>query len=172
MGRSVRIDVGGRQAAIAENRDRGEGRDAAHRATDEGNPGDAALAEPGQCARHVLDLVEAERRRGRLGIAVTAEVEPEHAGRPPQGRSIFDQIGGNRAGPAVEKEDRLVWVGPPRRLGGVAGAITFAGTVVGREPATREAQCVARPKPDDLPAEGIDGRAEARLLREHPRRVE
>ena len=60
----------------------GDRDDAAHRRSDEGDPPDPALAEPGQRARDVLDLVQPERRRRVVRAAVAAEVEPEDAGGP------------------------------------------------------------------------------------------
>ncbi len=45
--------------------------------------------------------------------AVAAEVEPEHARRPPQERPQLDEVGRDRAAVAVQQQDRLARVGGP-----------------------------------------------------------
>ena len=107
---------------------------AAHRRADERDAPDPPLAEPGQRAGDVLDLVQAERRRRVLRVAVAAEVEAEDAGRPAEERAELDEVGRDRARPAVEQEDRLVRVGPP-----VGGAV-----VAGDRPRLRPAASAPR----------------------------
>ena len=112
---------------------------------------DPALAEPGQGAGDVLDLEQAERRRSVVALAVPAEVEPEHAGRPAQERPVLDEVRRDRSGVAVEQQDRLVRV----------AAASPSPSGFARQPAAGQPQAVAGPQPDDLAAERVEGRTEA-----------
>ncbi len=97
-------------------------------------------------------------------FAVAPEVEAKNSGRPPQERPVFDEIGCNRARPAVEKQDRLVRIGLPR--------LRPALRALGRQPPTCEPQAVTRSEADDLATERVELRAERRLGLGRPRRVE
>ena len=140
----------------------------------ERDPPDAPLAEPVQGAGHVLDLAQPERGPAVVGAAVPAEVEPEHAGGPPQRRpsatrsgatdpvhpwrSRIASYGSGTHGPASPVPAGR-WPGRPRRI-------------QGRQPARVQPQPVARPEPDDLPAERVEVRLQRLLIRSEPRRVE
>ena len=94
-------------------------------------------------------------------IAVAAKIEPEDARRLAEERAVLDEVGDDRAGPAVQEQDRLARIRPP----GVCVAVVDRR--LRGQPATREAKSVPRSQADDLTAEGIDGRTEGGLVRGH-----
>ena len=102
-----------RERAVAQDGDGSDRRDAAHRRAEQRDASDAALPEPGEGARDVLDLEQPERRRSVVRLAVPAEVEAEDAGRPAQERAVLDEVRRDRARVAVEEQDRLVRIGRP-----------------------------------------------------------
>ncbi len=112
-GGSGGVRVGRGEAPVAQDRHRGDRRDAAHRRADQGHPPDPPLAQPGERAGHVLDLGEPEAGRRVVGPAVAPEVQAQHARGPAQERTELQQVGRHRAAPAVQQQDRLARVGRP-----------------------------------------------------------
>ncbi len=162
--RRVRVAVGGRERAVAQDPERGERHDPAHRGPEQRHAGDPALARARPARRRH------PRPRCSPNVVGPLSDSPWPRKSSPSTRAVrrrngrvLHHVRRDRAGVAVEQQDRLVRVGAPSRPPGSASLVSQRAA---RRPPSRDRKRTTSP-----PSASSAG-ARAGLVGGPPRRVE